>query len=312
MCARLLSSFQLQQSFFSMSVASTQPEPTPILAPVPEAKAAAAPAPVPLKGQFMGVKYPLASFASTPHNVACISFLLGGLWAAGMLSASTLVANHSKQLIWSPSADASALAPQGLVNAIFSPFLGFYLASWAFFHLMEFVITSMYNPGKLSVSSFLLDNGMMYHIAHLVGITEYILEEAYLPAEWRKFKHLGGLVFLGFGLIVGGQVFRSYAMISASSNFSHIVAVDKLASHQLVKTGIYSWSRHPSYAGFTWWAVGTQIFLGNPFAAIAFFAALYAFFSHRILIEEMALVKFFGDDYIKYRAEVPTRILFIS
>lgn len=152
MCARLLSSFQLQQYFFSMSVASTQPEPTPILAPVPEAKAAAAPAPVPLKGQFMGVKYPLASFASTPHNVACISFLLGGLWAAGMLSASTLVANHSKQLIWSPSADASALAPQGLVNAIFSPFLGFYLASWAFFHLMEFVVTSMYNPGKLSVS----------------------------------------------------------------------------------------------------------------------------------------------------------------
>lgn len=74
-------------------------------------------------------------------------------------------------------------------------------------------------------------------------------------------------------------MFRSYAMISASSNFSHMcasrlssfvrpveltkdpgsVAVDKLASHQLVKTGIYSWSRHPSYAGFTWWAVGTQV-----------------------------------------------------
>lgn len=37
------------------------------------------------------------------------------------------------------------------------------------------------------------------------------------------------------------------------------VAYKKLPSHQLVKTGIYAWSRHPSYAGFVWWALGTQV-----------------------------------------------------
>lgn len=125
--------------------------PTPAKAVTTPAKAAAsASTDAPPKGQFMPVQYPLTSFASTPHNVACIAFLLGAIWSLGLASAAGVFTG--KQLIWSPTADATALPPQGLASAIFSPFLGFYLASWAFFHLMEFVVTSMYNPGKLSVS----------------------------------------------------------------------------------------------------------------------------------------------------------------
>lgn len=30
-----------------------------------------------------------------------------------------------------------------------------------------------------------------------------------------------------------------------------------------------------------------------------------------VSVEEKLLIKFFGDDYIQYRKEVPTRILFI-
>lgn len=89
------------------------------------------------------------------------------------------------------------------------------------------------------------------------------------------------------------------------------VQSNKLADHELVKTGIYSWSRHPSYAGFTWWALGTQIMLVNPLGICIFAAALYVFFANRIRGEEVFLVKFFGDDYVRYRQEVPTRILFI-
>lgn len=49
-----------------------------------------------------------------------------------------------------------------------------------------------------------------------------------------------------------------------------------------------------------------------PDATILIPLDLFLFRCRRRLVEEMALVKFFGDDYIKYRAEVPTRILFIS
>lgn len=81
------------------------------------------------------------------------------------------------------------------------------------------------------------------------------------------------------------------------------VAFNKLKEHELVKTGIYAWSRHPSYAGFVWWALGTQVstqdcerpatepvltlvilqvMLANPFGFVAFAVVLYSFFSHRI------------------------------
>lgn len=90
--------------------------------------------------------------------------------------------------------------------------------------------------------AFLLDNGIAYHVAHLVGILEHVLEDTYLPAEVRKYKHLGAVVLggevivaynelcadvdlvfdAGWGLIVVGQTVRSFAMITASSNFSHM------------------------------------------------------------------------------------------
>lgn len=45
--------------------------------------------------------------------------------------------------------------------------------------------------------AFLLDNGIAYHVAHLVGILEHVLEYAYLPADLRKYKHLGAVVLGG-------------------------------------------------------------------------------------------------------------------
>lgn len=43
-----------------------------------------------------------------------------------------------------------------------------------------------------------------------------------------------------------------------------------------------SYSRHPSYAGFFYWALGTQLLLGNPLSALVFAVVLWRFFSRRI------------------------------
>lgn len=90
------------------------------------------------------------------------------------------------------------------------------------------------------------------------------------------------LISTGLTLVTLGQILRSTAMITAASNFSHLIQYSKAAEHTLVRTGIYAWSRHPSYFAFFYWALGTQIFVGNPVAFLAFFFILYRFFSGRI------------------------------
>ncbi|SCZ90897.1 BZ3500_MvSof-1268-A1-R1_Chr1-3g02360 [Microbotryum saponariae] len=261
----------------------------------------------------VGPSFPLTSFESTPHNVACFAFCLGAAWSVGFtrLGIYWLHPTERSWPVWF-TLDSKHLPAQSLWSACTSPMLALYLTCWAMFHLLEFVVTSMYNPGKLSVSSFLLNNGSPYHVAHAFGIVEHVLEEAYLPPKWRAFKHLGWIMVAGWVLLMGGQILRSFAMISAAQNFSHVIQTKKRDDHSLVETGIYAWSRHPSYAGFCWWALGTQIMLANPIATLAFTHVLLSFFAARIEAEEKYLVKFFGDDYISYRKRVPTRIIFIS
>jgi hypothetical protein len=97
----------------------------------------------------MPLEWPLTSFASTAHNVASFSFLLGALWSLGLvLSARMLTGPH---LLWSLDGNAQVLGRQGMWEAMREPQFGMYLSCCAVFHLLEFVVTSMWNPGKLTV-----------------------------------------------------------------------------------------------------------------------------------------------------------------
>lgn len=56
----------------------------------------------------------------------------------------------------------------------------------------------------------------------------------------------------------------------------------KRDNHVLVTSGIYRIMRHPSYFGFFYWALGTQMILGNPFSFMAYALVLWKFFSQRV------------------------------
>ena len=57
--------------------------------------------------------------------------------------------------------------------------------------------------------------------------------------------------------------------------------------------------------------LGTQLLLCNPLCTPAFAYASWLFFDERVRDEECALVRFFGEEYIDYIKEVPTRIPFV-
>lgn len=144
---------------------------------------------------------------------------------------------------------------------------------------------------------------LQYHAAVIACVAEYWLEALLLPG----LKGWGAVSLLGLALVSGGQCLRTTAMWTAGSHFTHLVAEAKRQGHDLVTHGVYAHLRHPSYTGWFWWSVGTQLLLGNPVCSLAYAAASWRFFAGRIPHEEALLVDFFGDEYVAYAKR--TRIL---
>lgn len=86
--------------------------------------------------------------------------------------------------------------------------------------------------------------------------------------------------YLGLGLCVGGECMRKLAMLTAQNNFNHVVQSVRRSDHTLVTRGVYSMCRHPSYVGWFYWSIGTQVLvLRNP----AKYSLSTIFFSLRFL-----------------------------
>uniref|UniRef100_M4C2J2 Protein-S-isoprenylcysteine O-methyltransferase n=1 Tax=Hyaloperonospora arabidopsidis (strain Emoy2) TaxID=559515 RepID=M4C2J2_HYAAE len=156
---------------------------------------------------------------------------------------------------------------------------GFYALALGFFHLMEFLLTAAYRPTKVSY-------------------------------EWWKLHPLVRPV--GLTLVVIGQFFRMAAMSTAANNFSHRIEYFKRKEHELVTNGVYRFIRHPSYLGWFWWIVGSQILLANPICAVGYTVVAWSFFHDRIPYEERLLLGFFPDEYPAYKARTFSGIPFMG
>lgn len=90
------------------------------------------------------------------------------------------------------------------------------------------------------------------------------------------------LMLVGLAAMVVGQIVRTLAMATAGSNFNHVVQSRHREGHVLITGGIYSLLRHPSYFGFFWWGLGSQLVLQNVFCFVGYALVLYRFFNSRI------------------------------
>ncbi|TKA29792.1 hypothetical protein B0A50_03156 [Salinomyces thailandicus] len=179
------------------------------------------------------------------------------------------------------------------------------------FHFLEYWTTATYNVPNCRAESFIIfSNGYAYNTAHALATLE-IITSAFFPAYRAFLVYPPYTIAVGVFLSIGAQIIRSIAMATAGTNFNHTPVQTRKADHELVTKGIYGWLRHPSYFGFFWWALGTQVLVGNKMCLFGYLIVLWTFFHRRIIAEEKTLMAFFGKDYEDFRKRTPTGIPFI-
>ncbi|XP_034975671.1 protein-S-isoprenylcysteine O-methyltransferase [Zootoca vivipara] len=184
---------------------------------------------------------------------------------------------------------------------------GWYMCSLSFFHYSEYLVTAVNNPRSLSLDSFLINHSFEYNLAAISSWVEFTVEKFICP----EMKQITWLSSAGLLMVVFGDCLRKAAMLTAGSNFNHIVQNEKSETHTLVTRGVYGWFRHPSYVGWFYWSIGTQVLLCNPVCMVGYTLASWRFFRERIEEEEMTLIHFFGEEYLAYKRRVPTGLPFI-
>jgi len=185
---------------------------------------------------------------------------------------------------------------------------GMYVSMLMVFHFMEFMSIAIIRPYDLKYESFVIDHSKAYTYAVVASFVEFWIEVLLFPSLKRRF-----LPLLFGTLVCGlGQIIRVASMLTCESNFSHQVQEERSEDHVLVTSGLYSILRHPSYFGWFWWSVSTQVLLSNPICFVGYFYASHQFFNDRIPAEEKLLMKFFPNQYPSYKTRTVIGIPFIE
>ena len=112
--------------------------------------------------------------------------------------------------------------------------------------------------------------------------TGIISSSARLPDLYSIFLLFLALIrSTGILCIIIGECVRKVAIFTAGRHFTHDIKISKRSGHTLIQRGIYRYVRHPGYAGFFIWSIGTQLLLLNPICTIMFGNITWRFFKER-------------------------------
>lgn len=192
----------------------------------------------------------------------------------------------------------------GLIHTPIVISLNYYFIFLAFYHLMEFLSTALFNNRAVDDDSFILEDWDMHWVT-VASVVEYVVR-----TKWLGWPVNSSISILGIIIVVVGQFTRTLAMYTARESFNHYIQRQQTETHRLVTHGIYSVLRHPSYFGFWWWYIGLQLYLNNLILGLVGGYILCRFFRKRVEYEEELLVSFFKE-YESYRKRTRTGIPFV-
>lgn len=193
----------------------------------------------------------------------------------------------------------------------------YFLVAHVFFHFAEFLVPIRYRPTDISKASFLIFHSTQYLMMSGIPFVEFLVKLYLLKGTVSFFPLPFKLTAIQCTVCAFLAAFfygiRIVSMVQCGTNFSLAIENNKRNNHQLVKHGIYSVLRHPSYFGFFWRTLFLQLLLGNMFTFIIHTWILWRFFRCRIKYEESLLESegFFGSSYKNYKMSTFIGIPFI-
>jgi protein-S-isoprenylcysteine O-methyltransferase Ste14 len=108
-------------------------------------------------------------------------------------------------------------------------------------------------------------------------------------------------------MTAAGLGFACWARVHIGRNWSATVTLKE--SHELIRTGPYAVVRHPIYTGFLFALLGAVLLRAEWRAIIGFAIATLAFL-RKLRIEERWMHQAFGEQYERYKREVPMLVPF--
>jgi len=134
-------------------------------------------------------------------------------------------------------------------------------------------------------------------LAITVSMTGGIVCAIYLHAP---FIHSLILSYLGSAFILTGMLIRFIAIRTLGRYFTVNLALHG-REHQLVKSGMYKFIRHPSYTGSLLSFLGFGLSLNNWISLLIIVIPVLITFLNRISIEEKMMAEQFGSEYSEYQ-----------
>jgi protein-S-isoprenylcysteine O-methyltransferase Ste14 len=166
---------------------------------------------------------------------------------------------------------------------------------WAVWLLSEIALTLFLRSGSNDRKG--LDKSSMALIWIIVGIavTIGVLSAIFirLPISDSSLVIYSGLIIMILGLLI-----RWIAIWALGRFFTTDVTIR--SDHQLMKSGLYKYVRHPSYTGILLTFAGFGLSLNNWVSLALICILVTGAIIYRIIIEEKALLEAFGAEYEQY------------
>ena len=174
---------------------------------------------------------------------------------------------------------------------------------WAvYFFLHSLLIATSVKSKILSATGWSIKNyRLIYSVFSTVGLLPIFYFLATTPSSFLLQKNemlqFISLALCTWGIIVIKLTFKNYSL-------REFLGLKSMSGSKFIKSGLLQYVRHPLYSGTILLFLGFWFFIPNLLNLVSI-VCVFAYLFIGIRLEEKKLIEEFGEDYERFKEEVP-------